>query len=208
MSRFDGPATGEDSAGSMTINPQGSTLFVTGTSENRRMNSIYGSIKFKEWATVVYDTSDGQQKWVSRSSGFYGYSTYSIAVSPDGSRVFVAAESGSGWAPDYTTVAYVSETDNQTWTARYNGTGDAGDYPRSMAVSPSGDHIYVTGLSWGTYGGDFLTVSYDTGWCGSGGYKDGVVTTVGGRAESVLSGSTELGPTAHNLSCAGASAGL
>ena len=50
------------------------------------------------------------------------------------------------------------------WVSHYNGPGNADDLARSVAVSPSGDAVYVTGNSYGgtATGGDYATVAYNS----------------------------------------------
>ncbi|MGN6173700.1 MAG: SBBP repeat-containing protein, partial [Streptosporangiaceae bacterium] len=47
------------------------------------------------------------------------------------------------------------------WVKRYNGPGSGTDYARSVAVSPDGGKVYVTGTSNGaTSGEDYATIAY------------------------------------------------
>ncbi|MBI4729821.1 MAG: hypothetical protein HY775_10030 [Acidobacteria bacterium] len=65
----------------------------------------------------------GDQLWEARYNG-PGNSddrAHSLAVSPDGARVYVTGASyGSGSPPDYATLAYNSSTGAKLWEARYN----------------------------------------------------------------------------------------
>ncbi len=63
---------------------------------------------------------------------------------------------------DYATVAYSAATGRQLWVRRYNRIGaGAFDGASSVAVSPSGTAVYVTGHSSGrTTGEDYATVAY------------------------------------------------
>jgi hypothetical protein len=84
-----------------------------------------------------------------------------VAVSPDGSTVFVTGESGStGGSMDYATVAYRASTGEQLWAARYDGPAHTGDSALDVVVSGDGLRIFVTGGSTDqTY--DWATIAYD-----------------------------------------------
>jgi len=62
----------------------------------------------------------------------------------------------------YATVAYNAATGAQLWAKSY--VGNLGAIPRalaySVAVSPSGGTVYVTGLSWKA-GFDYATIAYN-----------------------------------------------
>ena len=74
-----------------------------------------------------------------------------IAVSPDGSKVFVTGVSrGSNSGEDYTTVAYNASTGVRVWVRRYNGPGNGYDDARALVVRPDGSKVFVTGVSRGS----------------------------------------------------------
>jgi DNA-binding beta-propeller fold protein YncE len=87
-----------------------------------------------------------------------------MAVSPVGGTVYVTGDStGIRSGADYATVAYNAATGAQRWVQRYNGPANGGDYARSVAVSPGGGTVYVTGYSQRTAGSeepDYATVAY------------------------------------------------
>jgi len=161
--RYDGPAHRDDPATALAVSDDGSRLFVTGWST--------GVGTGPDVATVAYDTASGAQLWVTRYNGPESANDYgsSIAVSPDGSRVFVTGDTlDSSGLEDYLTLAYDAATGSQRWVSRYAGPGHGTDTARSIAVSPDGSKVFVTGESNGgspTYF-DYATVAYDstTGW--------------------------------------------
>jgi hypothetical protein len=65
---------------------------------------------------------------------------------------------GGGAAPgdDYATVAYRAATGKQLWASRYNSPESGDDDADSVAVSPDGTTVFVTG--WAAVG--YATVAY------------------------------------------------
>ena len=155
--RYNGPGNTDDAAFSVAVSPAGDTVFVTGYS--------IGAASGYDYATVAYDATTGARLWVARYNG-PGNSedeAYSMAVSPTGGTVFVTGQSAGGSSSlDYATVAYDAVTGAQLWVARYNGAGNGIDTASSVAVSPSGGTVFVTGQSTGVRSGyDYATVAYD-----------------------------------------------
>jgi len=105
----------------------------------------------------------GAKLWVQRYNGPGNGSDVanSVAVSPGGGTVFVTgASTGATSSSDYLTVAYNAATGARLWTARYNGPGNGDDGAASVAVSPDGATVFVTGTSGGASNSDFATVAY------------------------------------------------
>ena len=140
--RYNGPGNGNDAANSVAVSPGGSRVFVTGGSQGTRSGPDY--------ATVAYSAATGARLWVQRYNGpgNGNDAASSVAVSPGGSRVFVTgASQGTRSGPDYATVAYSAATGARLWVTRYNGPASYDDAARSVAVSPGGRTVYVTGGS-------------------------------------------------------------
>jgi WD40 repeat protein len=144
----------DDRASAVAVSPTGSAVFVTGT-------SLYG-FSAQEYATVAYDAATGAQLWVkSYNRPGYDYAN-AVAVSPAGGTVFVTGDSpGATSANDYATVAYAAATGAQLWVKRYNGPGNGNDDATSVAVSPAGSTVFVTGQSPGATSADYATAAYD-----------------------------------------------
>ncbi len=105
----------------------------------------------------------GAKLWVQRYNGPGNGSdaASSVAASPGGGTVFVTgASTGATSFSDYLTVAYNAATGARLWTARYNGPGNGGDGAASVAVSPDGATVFVTGTSGGASNSDYATVAY------------------------------------------------
>src|SRR5204862_359884 len=122
VKRYNGPGNGDDTPRALGVSPDGSTVFVTGSSA--------GSTGLSDYATVAYDASTGTQLWVMRYSG-PGNNTdvaRALGVSPDGSTVFVTGSScrSTGFS-DYATVASRASTGRQLWVSSYNGPGNSSD---------------------------------------------------------------------------------
>jgi WD40 repeat protein len=154
VARYNGPGVSFDQATSVAVSPDGATVFVTGSSSTSQ--GAPG-----DYATVAYNAATGRQLWVARDSGpgNRSGSATSVAVSPDGATVFVTGYSDrlqGDRADDYATIAYQAATGARLWVKRYNGPGNLDDGAFSVAVSPGGGRVFVTGSS----GGDYATVAY------------------------------------------------
>ena len=155
--RYNGPGNGYDDATSVAVSPDGGTVFVTGASQG--ISTGY------DYATVAYNAATGARLWARRynSPGNGDDFAYSVAASPDGSTVFVTGlGQGISTGQDYATVAYNAATGAQLWAHRYNGPGNGDDVAGSVAASPDGSTVFVTGFSPGTSSGeDYATVAYN-----------------------------------------------
>ncbi len=139
VSRYSGPGASEDIATSLVVGPHAAAVYVTGGSGN-------------DYATVAYNAATGAQRWVSRRAGY----ARSIAVGAGGHTVYVTGTSGGDSGESFATVAYGAATGAQRWVSRYNGAGRSGSRANSLAVSPSGGMVYVTGAA----ALDYATVAY------------------------------------------------
>jgi outer membrane protein assembly factor BamB len=158
VKRYNSGPGGVTGASSLAVSPTGAMVYVTGTS--------FSSTKNYNYATIAYNAATGAQVWVQRyvDPAKGGDQAHSVAVSPTGKMVFVTGQSyGSSTAGvDYVTVAYNAATGAQVWVQRYVGPGHGGDDAYSVAVSPTGGTVYVTGQSGGANSTfDYATVAYN-----------------------------------------------
>jgi PQQ-like domain len=157
VARYNGPGNGWDQSPALAVSPDGSTVFVTGSSQ--------GAHSGLDYATIAYDATTGAQLWVSRYNGMASRNDQASALrlSADGGTVYVTGTSaGKTSGTDYATVAYKASTGAQLWVSRYNGMASRNDGATGLAVGPDGGPVYVTGTSMGaTSGNDYATVAYD-----------------------------------------------
>jgi WD40 repeat protein len=153
---------GVNDAYSLAVSPDGNTIFVTGFGQRPGFCAV--SPPCLDYATVAYRAATGARLWVSRynSPGNGDNIATSVKVSPDGGTVYVTGSSnGTTSGADYATIAYNAATGAQRWVSRYDGPGNRDDLAYSLAVSPFGHTVFVTGASRGTTSGtDYATVAY------------------------------------------------
>lgn len=116
------------------VSPDGKLLYVAGTSIGS--NSTYDAV------VIAFDTATGAQQWVSTYSGAANgadAASYALALSPDGSMVFVTGTINGGLF----TIALAADNGKQVWSATLNGFGGPPD------ITTDGKQVYVCG--YGTY---------------------------------------------------------
>jgi hypothetical protein len=151
---YDGPAA-NDTANDLAVSPDGTRVYVTGVSGALSPDGT-------EYATVAYQAGTGTRLWASRLAAPHG-DALAIAVSPDGTRVFVTGLVDLSKHSDGNdgTVAYDAATGTQLWFSRYDlASGD--DVARDVGVSPDGSVVFITG--WSIDADDRIrwsTVAYD-----------------------------------------------
>jgi WD40 repeat protein len=127
-----------DEAGALGVSPDGSTVFVTGASDD----GIW-----TDYATVAYRASTGRHLWTARYGRSSEDAARALSVSPDGSTVFVSGFSVSSTRLDIETIAYNAATGRERWKTRFDGLTHNGDQANAMAVSPDGSKVFVTGFT-------------------------------------------------------------
>jgi outer membrane protein assembly factor BamB len=142
--RYDGGAGRSAVADSVAASPDGSTVYVSGLSG--------GASEVSQVVTIAYNAATGAVRWMAvyRHPHHHPRGTTFVAVSPDGSQVFVEAsvpKAGEVRFDDHVTLAYNAATGRQEWAtltpAEYNAA------LQGLAVSPDGSAVYITGLNYG-----------------------------------------------------------
>lgn len=153
--RHSGPLNGIDRVEGIVVSPDGAKVVVTGTSA--------GATTGDDYATIAYDAATGATLWYRRYAATLPYSldqAHDIAVSADGTKVFVTGHSRSGYA----TIAYNSDSGAVVWFRRYL-VPVHGSTAYAVAASPDGTKVFVTGRGGGTtnvnLADDMVTIAYD-----------------------------------------------
>jgi WD40 repeat protein len=131
---------------SIAVSPDGSTVFIAGSS-----------------ATVAYNAATGAQLWLDAYKQTYDRSRVSLAVSPDSAIVYVTSGSNApgSTVPHYWTAALDAGTGAQQWQSTYHGP-DARAGTVAIALSPDGSAVYVTGSVAQASGlNEYATIGYD-----------------------------------------------
>src|SRR5438046_9196263 len=121
--RYTGTANLSEHGPAAIVSPDGSKVFVTG--QSYRIASGY------DYATIGINATTGGKLWVRRFNGVGNSSDYgqAVAVSPDGSKVYVTGYSyGNGTGYDYLTMALNSATGLPVGGQFDNGPGTGSDY--------------------------------------------------------------------------------
>ena len=120
-----------------------------------------------DFITVASDLRTGRSVWrrvyANGGAGAMDDDARSIAVAPDGTKLFVTGESWSSESGyGFATVAYRARDGGRLWVRRSTGPAFDDDVPSAVAVAPDSSTVFVTGASpyIGTDSTQFLTIAY------------------------------------------------
>jgi DNA-binding beta-propeller fold protein YncE len=145
---YDAHEHGGDTAEGLGVSPDGSKVFVTGTSR--------AAGPARDIVTIAYRATDGRRVWTGRYRGGVDDFATDLAVSPDGMRVYVAGFGRASLAlpHGFRVVALDADSGALEDVGRFADGGD--DFANDVVISPDGSRLFVTGSG----GGDFLTVAF------------------------------------------------
>jgi hypothetical protein len=140
---------------SLAVSPDSATVYVTGGS------MAPGSVQ--HYWTAALDAGTGAKVWQATYHGpGTNAGTTTIALSPDGSAVYVTGSVGqANGLNEYATIGYDAATGHQLWLANYR-TAQVDNNATGLAVSADGSTVYVTGTSIANYNtpADYASVAY------------------------------------------------
>jgi DNA-binding beta-propeller fold protein YncE len=85
-----------------------------------------------------------------------------MALSPDGTRVYVTGGREIAGTLDYETIVLDAPTGATVWEATFDGAANGDDAAMAIGIGPSGAKVYVSGRSDGaTSTGNYATIAYD-----------------------------------------------
>lgn len=136
------------------MSPDGSTVYAVATASDGSYQCQVGgsTVTFagEDIATLAYSTATGNLRWDSLQRAIGNEADVqglSIAVSPDGSQVFVTGFAGPMCtAGNEITIAYDAATGAKQWMWQWTPSSQTLDSAgAAMAISPDGDQLYVAG---------------------------------------------------------------
>jgi hypothetical protein len=151
---YNPPVHLEDEGRAIAASPTEGLVFVTGRSR----------IDSDDFATIAYDSQTGAPVWTQRYDGAtHGQDLPTgIAVSQDGSRVFVTGSTTTATSElDFATIAYDAQTGHKLWARTWDDPNNLLDGGKYVAVAPDGSSVFVTGSVEGSTVVKLATVSYD-----------------------------------------------
>jgi hypothetical protein len=156
--RYDGPAHLDDGGVDIGVSLDAATVFVTGSAGGPSSSQILA---------IAYDAADGTRAWTTRiGSQLLFDEAVALAVSPDGTTVFVTGVRRYFDDSDIRTIALDASDGSILWTRLFEGSPQQPSAPTDIQVSPDGSLVVVTGW-FQAVGTDIastkgVTIAYDT----------------------------------------------
>jgi PQQ-like domain len=127
----------QNSGQAVAASPDGSTVYITGSSGT--------DTGLAHITAVAYNAATGARRWVAHYYGLGVSGPSAMAISPDGSRLFIAGFTtpvGSAFPNRFTVVAFDARTGALLWARNPFSDGLA----TSVTVSPDSATVYATGI--------------------------------------------------------------
>jgi hypothetical protein len=155
VGRHDGLGHSSDGADALTFAPDGTRIYVTGSTVGPHALSVA--------TTVAYDTATGSELWARSSAPDNGQASgIDVAVSSDGQRVVIVSDMSDFLGrDDYLTQAYGAGSGVPLWARTYDGPVNGDDFPVAVDVGGTTPLVFVTGYGLGSNAGDYVTLAYD-----------------------------------------------
>ena len=139
--QYKGP-NGSSDGYAVTFSPDSATVFAAGATREAGVNNLYYV------AALAYHAATGVSVWQSTLPAFGLGTTWTdqIAVSPDGSRVFVTGVGSASSPVAFSTAALDAATGAKLWALGHHVHGNQWrSFPTSIVVSPDGARVFVSG---------------------------------------------------------------